>query len=193
MTKGTEITIEVSNRHIHLSKEDISRLFGEDYELSVHRELSQSVCFAAEEKLHLIGETGTIENVRVIGPARTHSQVELLNSDLDTLGISAPTRLSGDIKNSAGIKLEGPKGSIVLNEGVIVAKRHIHMSKKESDTLGLVDGDSVSIKLKDSENIIPNLLIRVGDDSSLSAHIDVDESEKFNTRHGDIGHIIADF
>ena len=135
MPDSNKIPVEVSNRHIHLSKKDIDALFGKDYRLKIARELSQPGQFAAQEKVHLVSGDKRIENVRVLGPEREETQVELLKTDAMHLDIEAPVRISGDIEETPGITVEGPEGVLNLDKGVIIAQRHFHVSKEESKKL----------------------------------------------------------
>ncbi|MBW2995703.1 phosphate propanoyltransferase [Candidatus Woesearchaeota archaeon] len=173
MTDKQNIPIEVSNRHIHLSKKDIGVLFGKDYMLKVARKLSQPGQFAAHEKVHLVSGDKRIENVRVLGPEREETQVELLKTDATYLNIAVPLRLSGDIEGTPGITIKGPKGSIELEKGVIIAKRHIHVSEKQAEKLGIKDKEHVSIRV--NGNVFDELLVRTGPGHNLAVHLDTDE------------------
>ena len=173
---GDKIPVEVSNRHVHLSSEHVEVLFGKGYELKRVRRLSQPGQFAAEEKVRLVNGDNVIDGVRVLGPERDMTQVEISGTDASVLGIDVPLRLSGDIEGSPGITIEGPEGSVILENGVIMAKRHVHISEEGSRMLGLIDGQTASIRLANGTGIIiDNLVVRVGKDYSLAAHIDVDE------------------
>lgn len=177
-----ELPVEVSNRHVHLSRKHVEALFGEGYELKVARLLSQPGQFAAEETVRIVNGDKLIDGVRVIGPERAETQVELSRTDAAKLGIAAPLRLSGDIEGTPGITIQGPEGIVVLEKGVIMAQRHIHISEEDSRRFGLVDGQTTSIRLlgedgqsADERSILDNLVVRVGKDHVLAAHIDVDE------------------
>ena len=172
------IPVEVSNRHVHLSKEHVEVLFGKGYILKQARPLSQPGEFAAEEKVRLVNGNKVINGVRIIGPERAVTQVELSGTDAAQLGMDVPLRLSGDIEGTPGITIEGPVGSVVLGTGVIRAKRHVHLSEDDARQLGLVDGASVSIILLGGEEtgiILDDLIVRVGKNYSRAAHVDVDE------------------
>lgn len=185
-----KIKIEVSARHIHLSKEDLNVLFGEDYELTPIKDLSQKGEFAAEEKLNLKVEEETIEGVRIIGPLREKTQVEISKTDCFFFNLNAPLRLSGNIEGSASAVLIGPEGKVILSEGVIVAKRHIHCNKEECLETGLKEGDIVSVEIKGERSIIfNNVEIRIKDNYRLAMHIDTDEGNTagvYNIGEGEI-------
>ncbi len=185
MDCGEKVPIEVSNRHVHLSREDVEVLFGKEYALNIVKTLSQPGQFVAGETVRVINEDKTIENVRVVGPERDSTQVELSRTDAMILGMNVPLRLSGDIEDSPGVTLQGTKGSIVLKKGVIMAKRHIHISHQDSKRLGFVDGQVASIKLLgDDDVLLKDLFVRVGGNNKLAVHIDRDEgtSLKINKR-----------
>lgn len=182
MVNKKYIPIELSNRHIHLSRKDINALFGKDYNLNVFRHLSQPGEFAAEEKITLVHNNKKIENVRVLGPERNETQVELLRTDTINLGIDAPVRESNNIEETPGITLKGPRGSVILNKGVILAKRHLHASEEEAKILGLENGQFVSIKLPENETVLDNILVRVNPNYKLAVHIDADEGKEINKK-----------
>jgi len=172
-----KIPIEVSARHAHLCQNDIDALFGKDYKLKKMRQLSQPFEFAAEETVSLKSHTDTLEHVRVIGPAREKTQVEISRTDAIFLGVDAHVRLSGDIVGSPGIILIGPAGQVEIveiKEGLIIAERHIHCSKEEAKKLNLKDRVSVEI---DTERpiIFKNIKVRVSENYKLCMHIDTDE------------------
>lgn len=172
----SKILVEVSNRHVHLSREDIDLLFGKGYKLRQHRALSQPGQFAAKEKINLINSNTTIENVRVLGPERKETQVELSKTDAIYLKINPPLRNSGDLKSTPGIILKGPKDMVELKKGVIIIQRHLHASEKEAKKLGIKDGEIVSIKIPgQKETIFNNILARVGPKHKLAVHLDTDE------------------
>jgi putative phosphotransacetylase len=182
-----KIPIEVSNRHVHLSRKDIDVLFGKGYQLKVRRELSQPGEFAAEEKITLENSGNTIENVRVIGPERKRTQVELLKSDCSRLSLNAPVCDSGNLEKSPGIKLIGPKGEVKIKKGVIVAQRHLHASEEDAKILKIKDKQIVKIKVNDF--IFDNVLVRVNKNYKLAVHIDKDEGESAGVKQGDYGEL----
>jgi putative phosphotransacetylase len=172
-----KILVEVSARHCHLSREHLDILFGKGYELTVKKELSQPGQFAAVEKVALVGPKRELPRVSILGPARKSTQVEVSLTDARSIGINAPIRESGDIKNSAPAKLVGPKGEVELSEGVIVAKRHIHITPDDAEVFGLKDKQIVAVKINTEErsSILDDVVIRVRDDFESAMHIDTDE------------------
>jgi propanediol utilization protein len=176
MLDSNKIPIEVSNRHVHLSREHIELLFGKGYQLKIHRNLSQPGQFAAKEKVNLINRDKRIDNVRIVGPERDQTQVELSKTDAVNLNINAPLRISGYIEGTPGIVIEGHKGSIVLEKGVIVAKRHIHVSEEQAEKLGIKDKKHISIRINgEKETVYNKLLVRIGSNHNLAVHLDTDE------------------
>lgn len=185
------VPVGVSGRHVHLSPEHVEALFGEGHELTVYRELSQPGQFAAEEKVTLVGPRGVIEGVRVLGPARGSTQVEIARTDGFRLGIHAPVRLSGDLEGTPGIALVGPKGAIYINQGVIVAARHIHMTPEQAAETGLADGDVVRVRANGERALtFDDVIIRVRDDFALDFHIDTDEANAAGLKTGDTAEIL---
>lgn len=185
------IPVGVSNRHIHLSQKDLEHLFGPGAQLHPAHELSQKGYYAAKETVLIAGPKGAIPNVRVLGPCRTHSQVELLRSDTRKLGISAPLRLSGKRAKSDPITIVGPKGSIVEEMGVIVAWRHIHMSSEYAQQAGLHDGDVVRVRTGGHRALLlDQVVIRVADGFDPELHIDVDEANAAELMNGDMVELV---
>ena len=185
------VPVGVSARHIHLTKEDVEKLFGPGYELTKKKELMGGQ-FAANEQCTLVGlKLRAIENVRILGPVRSKSQVEISATDARTLGVSAPLRQSGDTAGSALIALVGPKGVLCLNEGCIVAARHIHMTPEQANAVSLKDGDYVSVRMGNERGaVLDNVKIRVDESFSLEMHIDTDEANACQVRQGDFATII---
>ncbi|MEW9669502.1 phosphate propanoyltransferase [Ammoniphilus sp. 3BR4] len=180
------IPIGISNRHIHLSQQDLFALFGENYELTNLKDLSQPGEFAAEETVTIIGPKGQISKVRVLGPVRKATQLEISKTDSILLGISAPIRMSGDLIGTPGIEIIGPKGSIKLNQGVIIAKRHIHMSPKDARIFGVKDREVVWVKTSGERALIfDQVVIRVSEKFHLEMHLDIDEANAAGLRNGD--------
>jgi putative phosphotransacetylase len=173
-----DIPVGVSNRHIHLTQEHLDILFGPGYELTKLKDLSQPGQFACKEQLTLIGPSlKAIEGVRVLGPLRKKSQVEISKTDSFTLKVNAPVRESGDVAGSAPITIVGPKGIVQLKEGCILANRHIHMSPSDARKAAVKDGDYVSVKVDNERGTIFNKVkIRVDDSFTLEMHIDTDEA-----------------
>ena len=143
--------VETSARHVHVTKEHLDILFGEGYELTKKKDLSQPGQFACNERVAVIGAKGQFPAVSILGPVRTATQVEISASDARTLGVAAPVRESGDIAGSAPCRLVGPKGEVEISEGVIVAKRHIHMTPADAENFGVKDKDVVSVKIDSPE------------------------------------------
>lgn len=188
---GFVVPVGVSARHVHLSKEDLETLFGKGYELTKKKELMGGQ-YAAEECVTIVGlKLRAMENVRILGPLRKQSQVEISATDSVKLGIKAPIRESGDVKGSAPIALVGPKGVIYLKEGCIIAKRHIHMSPSDAKAAGVHNGEIVSVKAENERGTIFNhVTIRVDDSYTLEMHIDTDEANASNIKTGNMVRII---
>lgn len=185
------ITVGVSGRHIHLSKEHLCELFGEGYKLTPIKDLSQPGQFASKECVTLIGPKGVIEKVRVLGPVRSQTQVEVLAGDTFKLGIPLAIRLSGHLNDTPGITLCGPKGTVVLSEGVIVAARHIHMTPEDANRRELHDGQVVSIKFGGIRGgRLDNVVIRANESGALDCHIDTEEANALHIKNGSIIEII---
>ncbi len=174
---SSEIPVGVSNRHVHLSQKDLESLFGTDYSLTKLKDLSQPGQYACKELVTICGPKGAIEKVRILGPVRSKTQVEVLNGDCIKLGAASNVRLSGDLSRTPGITLVGPKGSVQIEEGLVVAQRHIHMTPEDAKNLGVCDGDIVSIKFDDFRGgIYSNVAIRANDASKLECHLDIEEA-----------------
>ena len=185
------VPVGVSNRHIHLTQQDVETLFGEGYQLTKKKELMGGQ-FASNEMVTIVGlKLRAIENVRILGPVRKESQVEISATDARTLGIKAPLRQSGDIKGSGAIALVGPKGVVYLKEGCIVAARHIHMTPTDANAARLKDGDYVSVRMgTDRGAVLDNVKIRVDESFSLEMHIDTDEANACSVKQGDVATIL---
>lgn len=170
--------VETSARHVHVTQEDLETLFGKGAELHKKKDLSQPGQFACEERVDLVGPKKTIPNVSILGPVRPASQVEVSLSDARTLGAAAPVRESGDVAGSGAIKLVGPKGEVELKEGLIAAKRHIHMVPEDAQRLGVENGEIVNVKLDTQGRslIFGDVVVRVSPKFKLAMHIDTDES-----------------
>lgn len=191
-TEDLLIPVGVSNRHVHLSVNDIELLFGSNYTLTPYRKLSQYGQFAAEEQVALLGSKGIIRNVRILGPARDDTQVEISITDGYQLGIHPPVRLSGLIEKSPGITLIGPTGCVSLIEGVIVAKRHVHMSSQDAIKFGVKHGDILLLEtLGERSMIFSNVTVRVSENYQLDFHIDLDEGNAAGLKTGDQVRVIG--
>ena len=171
------IPIGISARHVHLTQEHVEELFGKGYQLTKKKELMGGQ-YASNELVTLVGtKLRAIENVRILGPCRKASQVEVSKTDCIKLGVKAPTRESGKIEGSAPIAIVGPKGVVYLEEGCIIAKRHIHMAPKDAQAAGVVDGQIVSVKADNERGTVFNeVQVRVDDSFTLEMHIDTDEA-----------------
>ena len=170
--------IEVSARHAHLNKEAVDVLFGKNYTLTPKKQLSQPGQYVCEEKVDIIGPKSKIENVSIIGPQRDYVQVEVSATDARKLGAQAPLRESGDLKLSAGCKLVGPEGELEIENGLIVAKRHIHATLEDAESLGIKDGEIVWVLAQNCKRklIFGDVVFRVSPNFSLAMHIDTDEA-----------------
>lgn len=186
-----KIPVGLSNRHLHLTTKDLETLFGKGAKLTNLRDLSQPGQFAANETVTLVGPKGRMERVRILGPVRKETQVEVSITDSYILGIKPPVRISGDIKGSSGIKIIGPKGEIDLKKGVIIAQRHIHISPDEARGFGVKDGDIVKVKVSGERALIfDSVMIRSGPTHRLDFHIDIDEANAAGLSQGDSVEII---
>lgn len=175
------IPVGISNRHIHLSQADLNVLFGAGYQLTKTKDLSQPTQYACQETLTICGPKGAIEKVRILGPARIESQVEILQTDCFKLGITAPVRLSGDLQGTPGITLVGPKGSILLSKGLMIAQRHIHMTLEDAKRFGVTDGDQLTIQTGGLRGgTYTNVVVRANNTSWLECHIDTEEANAMN-------------
>lgn len=172
-----KILVETSARHVHLSKDDLAKLFGEGAELTFKKALSQPGQFACEERVKLVGPKKEIANVIILGPVRPATQVELSYTDARTLGIDAPLRESGNVAGTPGLKLVGPAGEVDIAEGAIIAKRHIHMTPADAEAYGVENGQIVSVKVESERSaILGDVVVRVNPNFSLAMHIDTDEA-----------------
>ena len=186
-----KVSIGVSNRHVHLTKKDLDKLFGENYELQKRNDLSQPGQYATTSTLTIKTDKAFIENVRVMGPVREYTQVEISKTDAYKLGIDPPFRNSGDIKGSASITLIGPNGTIELEEGCIIATRHIHLTEEHIKVYKLEGKDEVSVKLfGEKGGIINNVYLKVSDEAFFELHLDTDDANAHNIKNGDIGEIL---
>ncbi len=188
-----DIPIGVSNRHIHLTQEHLDILFGPGYQLTKLKDLSQPGQFACKEQLTLIGPSlKAIEGVRVLGPLRKKSQVEISKTDSFALKVNPPVRESGDVTGSAPITIVGPKGIVELKEGCIIANRHIHMSPSDASRYGVKDGDYVAVDTvgKGKRTTLWDVQIRVSDKFILEMHLDTDDANAHLIKNGDIVEIL---
>lgn len=186
------VLIETSARHVHVSRRVLDILFGEGYELTAKKDLSQPGQFACEERVQVIGPKNSFPAVSILGPVRPETQVELSAGDARSIGVKAPIRESGDLEGSAGCKLVGPKGEVELKDGVIIAKRHIHMTPDDAEKFGLSDKQVVSVKVDTAERslIFGDVVVRVSPKYTLAMHIDTDESNAAGCVPGLTGDIL---
>jgi len=189
-----EVSIGVSNRHVHLSQRDFEVLFGKGKALSVQRIISQPGQFAAAESVTAVGPKGKLESVRIVGPARGATQLEVSPADGKALGIDAPVSVSGKLEKSAGgVTLEGPAGKVTLSGGVIVAQRHLHVATADGRKLGVADGDKVAIECGPAGRraTLHDVIVRLGPSHKTELHLDLDEANAAGVKTGDKALIVA--
>ena len=188
-----KVLVETSARHVHVSRRVLDILFGDGYELTKKKDLSQPGQYACEERVAVIGPKSSFPAVSILGPVRPETQVELSAGDARSIGVKAPVRESGDLEGSAGCKIVGPKGEVELKDGVIVAKRHIHMTPEDAENYSLSDKQVVSVKI-DSDGrslIFGDVVVRVSPSYALAMHIDTDESNAAGCTPGLFGENLA--
>lgn len=187
-----KILIETSARHVHLTAEHIEILFGKGAQLTVKKMLSQPDQYASEQRVDVVGPKKEIKGVSILGPARKATQVEISLTDARTLGINAPIRESGDIANSGACKLVGPAGEVEISEGVIVAKRHIHLTPEAAAEFGVQDKQIVKVKyISERTTVFDDVVCRVSDKFAPAMHVDTDESNAAAVALNAYGEIIA--
>ncbi len=189
---GNSVLIETSARHVHVTEADLVKLFGEGAKLTVKKMLSQPGQFASEQKVTLVGPKKEIANVSILGPTRKETQVEISATDARTLGVDVAIRESGNIKGTPGIKIVGPAGELEIQEGVIVAKRHIHLTPADAAELGLEDKQIVKVEVKNDYRslVFGDVVVRVNPNFAKAMHIDTDESNAGCVAPGTMGEII---
>ena len=188
-----DVVVGVSNRHIHLSQEDLEILFGKGHALTKMKDMKQPGQFAAKETVTIQGPKGKFEGVRVLGPVRKETQVEISISDSFKLGVKPPVRESGKLDGTPGVKIIGPKGEVIKEHGVIVAGRHIHMPKFIADIKGYKDLDIVKVETCGERKVLLyNVLMRVGNNMAKEIHLDMDESNASGLKNNDFVKIIRD-
>lgn len=171
------IPVGVSNRHVHVTREDLETLYGKGYQLTVKSELKQPGQFASNETVTIRGPKGEFERVRILGPVRNQSQIEISKTDSFRLGIRPPIRESGQLEGTPGLEIIGPKGTVSLPRGAIIALRHIHMTPRQAEAMGVWDKDIVEVEtFGERRGVFGDVLIRVSDQFSLEMHVDVDEA-----------------
>ncbi len=186
-----KINIGVSNRHVHLKKEDLEVLFGEGYELTKARDLTQPGMYASAEKVTIKTEKDQIGNVRVLGPARNYTQVEISKTDAFKLGLKPPIRTSGDLEGSSPITIIGPKGELQLEQGCIIANRHIHISEEDAKKYGFENDQIVSVKVDTEKGgIFDHVHIKISKEAFLELHVDTDDGNGFLISSDTMGEIL---
>lgn len=190
---GYKVEIGLSNKHVHLSQNDVETLFGKGAELHPTKYLKQPGQYACEEKVDVVGPKGTLKGLRVLGPTRNVTQVELSNTDCRTIGIKAPVRESGKLDGTPGCKLVGPAGEVDLPQGVIVALRHIHLNLTQAEEARVKDKDVVKVRVEGERALIfENVLVRASDSYEREMHIDTDEGNAAGLGADAFGEIILD-
>jgi len=183
------VPMEASGRHVHVTKEQAMTLFG--HELTPQRPLSQPGQYLAQERVTVTGPKGEFQNVAVLGPERKEAQVELSLTDCRVLGIQAPVRQSGDVKNTPGAVLTGPRGRVKLDHGVIAAQRHIHMTPEDGKHFGVKDKQVVRLQtLTERPVVFGDVVVRIREDFASAVHLDYDEANACGFRKGDLGRIL---
>jgi len=186
------VSIEVSARHLHITQSDLEVLFGEGYKLEPAKDLSQPGEFASTAEVSIVGPKDKLDNVRIVGPCRNHTQIELSRTDCYHTGIDAPLRLSGKIIGSGACKLVGPAGELELEEGVIVAKRHIHMNLAQAHQLGVSNAQTVKVSVEGPRALVfDEVELRVKEEYDLSMHVDTDEANASGIKDKVFGEIIV--
>lgn len=192
-SSSNKIPVGISNRHIHLCREHIDILFGKDYKLNVLRELSQPGQYACKETLTIAGPSlKVIENVRILGPERKVSQVEISKTDSFILKVKPPVRESGDIEGSEAVVIIGPKGVVKLDEGCIIANRHIHMSREDGEKFGVADGSYVTVDANSGtrRTRLFDVQVRVSEAFRLELHLDTDDANAAGLSNGSTVEIV---
>lgn len=187
-----EFIVETSARHVHVTKETLEVLFGAGHELTKKKDLSQPGQFACEERVTVVGPKKELANVSILGPCRKADQIELSATDARSIGIAAPVRESGDVAGSGACKLVGPCGEVEVKEGVIVAKRHIHLTPADAEELGVTNGEIVAVKIDSADRsaILCDTVCRVSENYARAMHIDTDESNAVGAGRNQIGVIV---
>ena len=183
------VELEASGRHVHVTKEQAQRLFG--HSLTPKRPLSQPGQYLANERVTVIGPKGRFENVAVLGPERKEAQVEVSLTDARALGLTPPVRLSGNVADTPGAVLQGPRGQVTLQQGVIVAQRHIHMTPEDASAMGVADKQVVKLQVFTGRPLIfDDVVVRVSPDFATYVHLDYDEANACGFQNGDLGRIL---
>ena len=182
---GYMVPVGVSNKHLHLSQEDLEKLFGPGAELHPSKDLKQPGQYAAEEKVDILGPKGVLKGVRVLGPVRAQTQVELAFTDARALGLGVPVKESGKLDSTPGVELAGPAGSVKTSAGAIAALRHVHLSPEQAREAGVADKQMVSLKVPGERGLIfDNVLVRSGPGHAQEVHLDTDEANAAGLSNG---------
>ena len=188
---GYEVKVGLSNKHLHLKREDIEKLFGKGHELTVFKDLVQPGQYACEEKVDITGPKGTLKGIRVLGPARPETQVEISMTDARAIGVKPVIRESGKLEGTPGCRLTGPAGQVELEYGVIVALRHVHLSSAQALEAGVKDKDMISLKIGGERGLLfENVLVRSGEGHEREAHLDTDEGNAAGCGADTVAHIV---
>ena len=186
-----KVKIGISARHVHLTKDDLEYLFGEGYDLNKYKELTQPGEYACEEKVSIIGEKGRIDDVRIVGPLRSYTQVEISKTDAYLLGLNPPVRNSGDLKDSEEITIEYNGKKLLKNNACIIATRHIHINSIEMEKYNLKNNQKVKLKIDSIKGgILDNVFVKSSDNYVFEAHLDLDDANANFIKSGDLGEII---
>lgn len=185
------VQVNMSNRHIHVSKEHLEILFGAGHELTKMKDLIQPGQFACDEKVDMIGPKSTIKGVRILGPVRPETQIEISVFDARTLGVDAVVRASGNLNGTPGCTIVGPKGQVTIDKGLIVAARHIHMHTDDAPKFGVKDRDIVKVRVGNERAVVfENVVVRVHPEYALEMHVDIEEGNAAGIQNGEQGEII---
>ncbi|NLN48043.1 MAG: phosphate propanoyltransferase [Clostridiales bacterium] len=188
-----KVPVALSNRHIHVSQADLDVLYGKGLELSNVKDLSQPGQYACDEKVDIVGPKNTIKGVRILGPVRPVTQLEISMFDARALGVEGVVRASGNVAGTPGAIIVGPKGQVEIKEGVIVAARHLHMHTDDAPKYGLKDRDVIKVRVGDERALVfENVVVRVHPEFALDLHIDIEEGNAAGVNNGDLGEIIRD-
>ncbi len=187
-----EFIVETSARHVHVTQEHLEILFGEGAKLTQKKDLSQPGQFACEERVTIVGPKKELAGVSILGPVRPATQVELSATDARSIGVAAPIRESGDVENSGACKIIGPCGEVEIEQGVIVAKRHIHLTPADAEELGVKDKEIVWVKVESADRsiVFGDVVCRVHDNFARAMHIDTDESNSVCAARDAVGTIV---
>lgn len=186
-----EVPINVSGRHLHLSRSDMDVLFGEGSELTVFKPISQPGQFASNEKVTIVGPKGRIDNLRILGPFRKETQVELAASDARRIGMKLPVRASGDLAQTPGVTIIGPRGNVTIQKGCMIAERHIHMTPRQAVSRGVRDGQMIQVQIESEKGgIMDQVYVHVRDDFAYDMHVDSDDANAFMIGSGAVGRML---